>query len=111
MVWNCHVSCKIPIEVHSPKPFYSLLLWLTSHISVVPSLILHEYNTSISYSCFNEFLLDIFFIYISNVIPKAPIPSPCPAPQPIHSRFLALAFPVLKHMIFARPRASPPIDG
>jgi hypothetical protein len=25
--------------------------------------------------------------------PKSPIPSPCPAPQPTHSRFLALAFP------------------
>jgi hypothetical protein len=39
------------------------------------------------------FLLDIFFIYISNAIPKAPYTSPCPAPQPIHSHFLALAFP------------------
>ena len=25
--------------------------------------------------------------------PKSPIPSPCPAPQPTHSCFLALAFP------------------
>jgi hypothetical protein len=39
------------------------------------------------------YLLDIFFIYISNALPKAPIPSPCPAPQPTHSHFLALAFP------------------
>jgi hypothetical protein len=45
------------------------------------------------------FLLDIFFIYISNVNflvspPKTPyaLPPP-PAPQPTHSRFLALAFP------------------
>jgi hypothetical protein len=42
-------------------------------------------------------LLDIFFIYISDAIPKVPytlpIPSPCPAPLPTHSRFLALAFP------------------
>jgi hypothetical protein len=36
-------------------------------------------------------LLDIFFIYILNAIPKAPYT--CPAPQPTHSRFLALAFP------------------
>jgi hypothetical protein len=48
------------------------------------------------------FLLDIFFIYISNVMPfpglppKAPFPYPLPpppAPQPTHSHFLALAFP------------------
>jgi hypothetical protein len=44
------------------------------------------------------FLLDIFFIYISNVIPipgfpseKHPLPSPS-AHQPTHSSFLALAF-------------------
>jgi hypothetical protein len=43
--------------------------------------------------CFsnNFFLLDIFFIYISNVIPK--VPYTLPAPQPTHSHFLALAFP------------------
>jgi hypothetical protein len=46
-------------------------------------------------SFFINFLLDIFFIYISNVIPKVPnaAPPPRPAPLPIHSRFLALAFP------------------
>jgi hypothetical protein len=38
-------------------------------------------------------LLDIFFIYISNAIPKVPYTFPCPAPQPTHSHFLALAFP------------------
>ena len=55
-------------------------------------------------------LLDIFFIYISNAIPKVPY-SPCallpnpptPTSWPWHS-------PVLGHMI-TRPRASPPIDG
>jgi hypothetical protein len=38
------------------------------------------------------FLSDIFFIYISNAILKILIPSPHPAPQPTHSRFLALAY-------------------
>jgi hypothetical protein len=47
----------------------------------------------IHFFIFKAFLLDIFFIYISNAIPKLPIPSPCHAPQPTHSRFLALAFP------------------
>ena len=57
------------------------------------------------------FLLDIFFICISNAIPKAPYTLPRPDPQPTHSHFLALLSPVLGHMIFIRPRASPPIDG
>jgi hypothetical protein len=40
------------------------------------------------------FLLDIFFIYISNAIPKVPyIPPHRPDPLPTHSHFLALAFP------------------
>jgi hypothetical protein len=47
-----------------------------------------------------HFLLDIFSIYISNVIPfpsfpfenPHPLPSP-PAHQPTHSCFLTLAFP------------------
>jgi hypothetical protein len=37
----------------------------------------------------------MFFIYISNAIPKAPYTLPHPAPQPTHSHFLALAFPCI----------------
>jgi hypothetical protein len=32
--------------------------------------------------------------------PKSPIPSPCPAPQPTHSCFLALAFPCIGAPLF-----------
>jgi hypothetical protein len=42
---------------------------------------------------------------------KSPIPSFRPAPQPTNSRFLALEFPVLGHMIFTRPRGCPPMNG
>jgi hypothetical protein len=38
------------------------------------------------------FKLGIFFIYISSAIPKVPHTFP-PPPPPIHSHFLALAFP------------------
>jgi hypothetical protein len=40
-----------------------------------------------------SFLLDIFFIYISNAIPKVPYTLPRPSLLPTHSHFLALAFP------------------
>jgi hypothetical protein len=43
---------------------------------------------------FFNFLLDIFFNYISNTIPKVPIfLPPHTAPLPTHSHFLALVFP------------------
>ena len=43
---------------------------------------------------FVNFLLDIFFIYISNAIPNVPF-TPTPASQPTHFHFLALAFPYI----------------
>jgi hypothetical protein len=69
-----------------------------------------------SFIVFN-FLLDIFFIYISNVIPFPGIPSkktlPLPPPhayQPTHSHFLAQSIPYIGHRTFTGPRAFPPID-
>jgi hypothetical protein len=41
---------------------------------------------------FSNFLLGIYFIFISNDIPKVPHTLP-PAPLPTHSHFLALALP------------------
>jgi hypothetical protein len=69
-------------------------------------------------SFFSFLLLDIFFIYNSNAIPfpsflsesplylpPALLPNPPTlSPRPWHS-------PVLGHIIFTRPMASPPIDG
>jgi hypothetical protein len=53
---------------------------------------------------FPQFLLDIFFIYISNAIPKVLYTLPDPIPLPTHSHFLALAFPCTGAYKFARPR-------
>jgi hypothetical protein len=63
-----------------------------------------------TFQFFFIFLLD-FFIYNTNGIPKSLIPSPptlfshppTPASWPCY-------YPVLGHLIFARPRASPPND-
>jgi hypothetical protein len=41
------------------------------------------------------FLLGIFFIYISNAIPKVPHTLPAPTPLPTHSHFLALVFQLI----------------
>ena len=56
-------------------------------------------------------LLDIFFICISNDFPKALYPPPALLPNPPTPTSWSWHSPVLGHMIFARPRASPPIDG
>jgi hypothetical protein len=64
--------------------------------------------------CFiSHFLLGIFFLYISNAIPKDPYTLPPPALllNPPTTASLHWHSPVLGHMIFTRPRASPPIDG
>jgi hypothetical protein len=42
---------------------------------------------------FSNFSLGIYFIYISNAIPKVPYTLPPPTPLPTHSHFFALAFP------------------
>jgi hypothetical protein len=65
-----------------------------------------------------QILLDIFFIYISNVIPFPGFPSKTPnslpytpAHQPTHSFFLAWHSPTLVYWAFTGPRASPLIDN
>jgi hypothetical protein len=53
------------------------------------------------------------FIYISNAIPKVPCSAPPPALLPNQPTPASWPWhsPILGHMIFTRPRASPPIDG
>jgi hypothetical protein len=58
------------------------------------------------------FLLAIFFIYISNAIPKVPYTLPhALLPYPPTPASWPWRSPVLGHIIFARPRASPSNDG
>jgi hypothetical protein len=61
------------------------------------------------------FFKDIFFIYISNVIPFPSFPSenplsPPPVPQPTHSHSWPWYSPILGHRTFSGARASPPTD-
>jgi hypothetical protein len=65
-----------------------------------------------------QFLLDIFFIYISNVIPLSGFPSknplsPPPLPlvtNPPTPTSWPWQAPILGHRTFIEPSASPPID-
>jgi hypothetical protein len=54
-----------------------------------------------------------FFIYISNAILKGPytLPPPAMLPNPPTPASWPQHSSVLGHMIFTRPRASPPING
>jgi hypothetical protein len=58
----------------------------------MPSSGVSEDNNSVLKYIFKIFLLDIFFIYISNAILKVPytLPPPC---SPTHSNLLVLVFP------------------
>ena len=63
---------------------------------------------------FFNFLLDIFFIYISDAIPKVPYtlpPTPALLPYPPTPTSWHWHTPVLGHILFAKPRDSPPNDG
>ena len=67
----------------------------------------------LSFIVFEElnFLLDIFIICISKAIQKSPtLPSPALVPNPPTPASWPWCSPVLGHIIFARPRASPHND-
>jgi hypothetical protein len=73
---------------------------------------LQYFHSSLIYNSQKLERAQMSFIYISNAIPNPPMPSPpTQLPSPLTpAPFLALAYSVLGHMIFAIPRASPPID-
>ena len=79
---------------------------LTSPIAPVALLPLgnHSFILQSDYFFFN-FSLDIFFIYISNAIPKVPYTLPAPLlPYPPTPTSWPWHSPVLGHIKFARPR-------
>jgi hypothetical protein len=57
-----------------------------------------------------EFFLDIYFIYISNVVPFPGFPPPLPTTNPPMPASWPWHFPIMGHGAFTGPRASPPID-
>jgi hypothetical protein len=110
------------------KPFY----WIQYNNTIIQYILmfssfpflpdaLHLPTHPTLYSFLSYFLtyilLDIFFIYISNVIPfpsfpseNHPSPPPPSAPQPTHSHSWPWHSPILGHSTIIGPRASPPID-
>ena len=65
----------------------------TPHAESNVAILLLHVNCNLKTVFFFQFLLDIFFIYISNTILKVPYTLPRPAPLPTHSNFLDLVFP------------------
>jgi hypothetical protein len=67
-------------STQNPKPRFTRPVDYVKKFNFVAVLIL-----SFSISFFKQFLLDIFFIYISNAIPKVPytIPLPCSPTHPL----------------------------
>ena len=86
------MTCLISMSLCN---FYIIWLLLISKIVALWLSRIHEVTLAYNFILFSllHFLLDIFFIYISNAILKVPYTLPCPAPHPTHSCFLALAFP------------------
>jgi hypothetical protein len=60
---------------------YFALFWVCIYIYTLNFIYLELFTV---YKYFNTFLLDIFFIYISNAIPKAPYALPPPLCSPTH---------------------------
>ena len=64
-----------------------------------------------SFYVFKAFLLDIFYLHYK-CYPQSPLhPPPTLLPNPPTPASWPWHSPVLGHIIFARPRASPPNDG
>jgi hypothetical protein len=99
------VSKTTPTVIHLLQQDHTYSNKATLHFCVVFLLFLLSFVCLgglllFCFVLFFNFLLDIFFIYISNAIPFPVSPlktsyliSPPPAHQPTHSCFLVLAFP------------------
>jgi hypothetical protein len=113
-------NCETPIPFESLSHTVCLFVCLLETVSwsiyqallklMIVQLYIPECN---ELSFFFLFLLDIFFIYISNAIPKAPytLPPPCSPTHPLLFPVPGIPLYDPLHMIFARPRASPLTDG
>ena len=92
----------------SPRVTPLRMGWSLTHQSLIKKLPYRPIEALSFFSFFIRYFLHLHF----KCYPLYPPPNP--APQPTHSCFLVLAFPCtvyVGHIIFARPRASPPTDG
>jgi hypothetical protein len=72
------VESRLEYLIHSQAVSY------LTHSQAV-SYLIHSQAVSIIFLILISFLLDVFFIYISNAIPKVPytLPPPCSSPHPL----------------------------
>ena len=91
-------SLGLPRDALFPPRYF--ILFVASEGCCFPNFFL-----CIFFSIFIFCLLGIFFIYISNAIPKVPHTLPPPLPYPPTPASWPWRSPVLRHIKFARPRA------
>ena len=86
-----HHLIQFPMYLHSSSRKSSLLFSLHKCLVSPQCPSIESWKETFPSKSFS-FLLDIFFIYVSNAIPKVPytLPPPCFPTHPLH--FLALAF-------------------
>ena len=113
-----HVVYELDCRLHKPHNFgkSSHFVQNKQHTSTLHpfwwlSLQIHSLETCLSLKSQEPLLLEIFFIYVSNAIPKIPLPSPTLLPNLSTTTSWSWHPPVLGHIIFSIPRASSPIDG
>jgi hypothetical protein len=95
----------------SQNELYERRIFLKVHKQIPPqpkpksTTTAKNYSTVLAIREMNIFLLDIFFIYISNAIPKVPYTlPPVLFPYPPTPTSWSWHFPVLGHIKFASPR-------
>jgi hypothetical protein len=91
--------CKLQVRFILPHTHtHTHTIWTNGCVTEILNIV-HVYCLN---SLFFSFLLGIYFIYISNAIPKVPHTLPYPLPHPPTPTSWPCRSPVLRHIKFAR---------
>jgi hypothetical protein len=112
MVTHLSQLCRLQKLSFNTSPYTIIVDGLT-----ILCLLISWFTTWFHWSCYLFFLLDIFFIYILNIIPLSwfPLQKPSSPPLPLLTNPPTPASwpwlsPILGHRTFTGSRVSPPVD-